>query len=113
MVDGSYRMKQNLKNRQKVMLFDHDKDPKEQRDVAPFRLEVVRELSDHVAHYAERPVAFEQVPTVQLDAMRLGQLRALGYVDLDAPSKEDALKEAREAAQRAVRNQAAAAAETP
>ena len=68
------------------MLYNHIADPKEAKNLAqeePDRVEELRALID--AHLADDEGKLD-VPEVELDEMRLNQLRALGYA-IGGPGK--------------------------
>jgi arylsulfatase A-like enzyme len=76
---GPYRMIDNLAFPRSVELYDVEADPREQRNLADDRPEVLAELRAEV----ERFVAAERLtdaPKVEIDELRRAQLRALGYV---------------------------------
>ena len=62
-------------------LFDRTTDRREQHDLAETRPEAVARLRSEVDRYASEAASpWQQAPeTIELDAMRLNQLRALGY----------------------------------
>jgi arylsulfatase A-like enzyme len=80
-VDGAYKLVRHVKREGGYELYDRSLDPSEQTNVAERHPEVVERLDAHLERYLDREVAFDS-PQVELDEMRLGQLRALGYVDL-------------------------------
>ena len=61
-------------------LFNHESDAGERVNVAPTEAAKVEEMEQLLANFlAEAATPWENMPTVEIDAMRLGQLRALGY----------------------------------
>ncbi len=80
---GSYRLIKPLKDGSsaRLELFDHASDPLEQRNVAQSAEDAVSQLNELVEEYLAAPQpAWGEPDEVELDEMRLGQLRALGYV---------------------------------
>jgi arylsulfatase A-like enzyme len=61
-------------------LFDHTDDPKEQSNLAKDLPERAAELRKLAEEHLKQPVAWGKPMAVELDEIRLGQLRALGYV---------------------------------
>lgn len=78
-VNGRHRMIQWLHDGT-VELYDHDVDPLEQTNLAEKDPAAVEALKGQIARYAEKTALWE-TPKVELDEMRLLQLKALGYVD--------------------------------
>jgi len=60
-------------------LFDHSSDPREQLDVAEENAELVAEMQASIESYLAMSNDDWQAPSIQIDEMRLHQLRALGY----------------------------------
>jgi arylsulfatase A-like enzyme len=80
-IEGPYRWIQPLAGPAAGQLFDHRDDPREQHDVAAREPETAARLRARVAAYSSFPPATWGAPAeVELDQMRLEQLRALGYV---------------------------------
>lgn len=76
-----YRMIYPLYDGGRLELFDHSTDPTEQKNLAPDAKEALAELQPlRDAYDASPPVAWGEPEKVEVDAMRLEQLRALGYV---------------------------------
>ena len=62
-------------------LYDHGSDPTEQRNIATEATEAMAELAPLVDAYKGHPaVVWGSPDKVEVDSMRLEQLRALGYV---------------------------------
>jgi arylsulfatase A-like enzyme len=61
-------------------LFDERDDPKEQRNLAKELPDRTKELTQQAEAYLKQPVAWGKPYEVEIDEIRLGQLRALGYV---------------------------------
>ncbi|MDH5567448.1 MAG: hypothetical protein OEY15_12350, partial [Myxococcales bacterium] len=76
------RLIAHLEQPDRVELYDLRADPGETRDLSAIRPEVLRELRALVfAHQANAKSPWGvPPPEVELDALRLNQLRALGYV---------------------------------
>ncbi len=80
-IEGPYRWIQPLSDAGAGQLFDHRDDPAEQHDVAAREPETAARLRARAAAYSALPEATWGAPAVvELDQMRLEQLRALGYV---------------------------------
>jgi arylsulfatase A-like enzyme len=60
-------------------LFDHSNDPREQKDIAPENSELVAAFRKDLDQYLAGTNEHWQAPTIEVDEMRLNQLRALGY----------------------------------
>jgi arylsulfatase A-like enzyme len=81
MVKGKYRMNLRVNKPEDVLLFDRSEDPKEKVNVAAERPEVVAELRAELEEFLAKPkTQWESAPEVELDELRVNQLRALGYV---------------------------------
>ena len=61
------------------LLYDHAVDPREKSNIAALRPEKLEELRAVLEEYGEEVVVWGDTPEVELDEMRLNQLRALGY----------------------------------
>jgi arylsulfatase A-like enzyme len=81
-VEGNYKLVKHLSREGSDELYDRSLDPSEQTNVAQRNPDVVKRLEAELEDYLGRSVAWE-APQVELDEMRLGQLRALGYVDIE------------------------------
>lgn len=81
-VEGPYRLVRRM-DADRVELYDRRSDPREQQNVAALQGDVVGELSGRIDGFVAAERLWE-APRVELDEMRLGQLRALGYIDLVA-----------------------------
>lgn len=67
-------------NADRAELYDRGTDPREQRNLAEERPEVVAELRRKAETYlASPPASWGTAPSVEIDDMELRQLRALGY----------------------------------
>jgi arylsulfatase A-like enzyme len=81
MVKGKYRMNLWVNRPEGILLFDRSEDPGEKVNVAADRPEVVAELRADLDEFLARPkTQWESAPEVELDELRMNQLRALGYV---------------------------------
>lgn len=88
-VKGQYRMNYWVRDPDDALLFDRAEDPGEKRNVAADRPEVVAELRAELDEFLAKPkTQWERAPEVELDEMRVNQLRALGYV-LGARTKRE------------------------
>ncbi len=106
MVKGPYRLMQWLKNPARTELFDRSEDPKEQVNIAVREPELVDALKAEVEAFLAKPKSeWAEAPEIELDEMRINQLRALGYA-IEGPNRkrkrgddaaEDAAPEAGEA----------------
>ena len=67
-------------------LFDHSSDPLEQTDIAAENSELVEAFRAQMNEYLAGSNEHWQAPTIEVDEMRLNQLRALGYA---IPEKKD------------------------
>ncbi len=81
-VEGDYRFIYKVKAPKQPELYDHQTDPKELRNIASERPELVASLTERALAYLDNRQDWD-VPTVTLDEMRKSQLRALGYIDLE------------------------------
>lgn len=61
------------------LLYDHSVDPREKSNIAADRPEKLEELRAVLEEYAEEVIVWGDTPEIELDEMRLNQLRALGY----------------------------------
>lgn len=78
--DDSFRLIRGAGSKSGDMLFDRERDPGEQSDVASDEPEIKAELSSQLEkHLGQRP-NYQEIPHVELNDMELRQLRALGYV---------------------------------
>ena len=68
-------------------LFDHVTDPREQVDIAEENAELVEEFRASVDEYLTTRNEHWETPVIEVDEMRLNQLRALGY---SIPEHKDA-----------------------
>ena len=81
MVKGKYRMNYWANEPDDVLLFDRSQDPAERNNIAADHPEVVAELRVEIEEFLGKPkTQWEAAPEVELDEMRVQQLRALGYV---------------------------------
>ena len=78
-VHDGYRLVQPVNEPERAELYDRRTDPGEQRNVAAREPERTAAMRAQVQAYMDRGGAFE-APTVEVDEMRQGQLRALGYM---------------------------------
>jgi hypothetical protein len=80
MVKGPYRMIYRERTPKRVELFDHSEDPIERLNVFLREPEFTQGLVDELEAFLEKPnTVWGETPEVELDEMRLHQLRALGY----------------------------------
>jgi arylsulfatase A-like enzyme len=79
-VKGPYRLVMPADAPEEGELYDRSSDQDEQRNLAAERPEVLAELRGEIERYLARSLAWEETPEVDIDAMHLEQLRALGYV---------------------------------
>lgn len=78
---GFYRLNYPSTLPARLELYDRSTDPKEKRDIALARPEVVRELRAEVDAFLAQPKTnWDAAPEVELSEMHQAQLRALGYV---------------------------------
>jgi hypothetical protein len=78
--DGPYRLIQYEKQPQFAELYDHRTDPHEKKSLSKELPEVADRLRQRLAEYRALPAAPWGHPLeVEIDQMRLEQLRALGY----------------------------------
>jgi arylsulfatase A-like enzyme len=89
-VDGDHRMIQTLDRdgAGAIELYDRRTDPLEQRNVAERDPERVARLRERVKGYVDAEAVLE-APFVELDEMRIMQLRALGYADVGKKESPD------------------------
>ena len=93
-LDGRYKLVEDL-SRGGVRLYDLVEDPREARDLAPERPDVVRELSARMRELEERATElasrYGPAGAVELPAATLEHLRELGYVggEGEEPSEEE------------------------
>jgi len=86
--DGPWRFFSFAHNRERVELYDHRTDPGEKNDLSASHREVVDSLQSKLSEYLDLPgVTWGQPVEVQLDRLRLEQLRALGY-EVGAPEDQ-------------------------
>jgi arylsulfatase A-like enzyme len=67
-------------------LFDHNTDPREQSDISDGNSELVESFRASLDDYLTRTNEQWETPSIEVDEMRLNQLRALGY---EIPEKKD------------------------
>ena len=79
-VKGPYRMLVPLNTPQDIELYDRAADRTEQQNVAEEQPEIRDQLQSEVDRYLTGASIWGDTPEVELDEMRLEQLRALGYV---------------------------------
>jgi arylsulfatase A-like enzyme len=77
--DGNLRIVYRATEPSRSLLYDLSQDPKERRNLLGEHPDSER-LQEEAKQEYERSVAWEGVPTVDVDDMSLKQLRALGYV---------------------------------
>ncbi len=82
LVDGDYRFIHHEKAPERPELYHHATDPSEQTNLAEQQPELVASFRQRAEAYLASSQEWE-VPTVELDAMRINQLRALGYINLE------------------------------
>jgi len=76
-----YRLLYNETAPEQIELFDHTQDPGEQRNLASDQPEIAAELVAEIEAFKARDSpGWETAPEVEIDEMRIHQLRALGYV---------------------------------
>jgi arylsulfatase A-like enzyme len=80
MVVDDYRMVVPLKAPARAELYDRSSDPGEVRNLVAKHPELRQKLSGELEAYGAVLPAWGEAPEVEIDAMRLEQLRALGYV---------------------------------
>ena len=110
MVKGAHRINY-LKNKpDNVEVFDRVADPKEKRNIAQKDPELVATLKSDIEDFYARPKSeWATAPEIELDAMHLNQLRALGYViETAAQRPEEGEHPRQKAAARRKKNEAAA-----
>ena len=117
MVKGAHRVNQFRDRPERVELFDRSVDPRERKNVASEQPEILEELEREIAaFYAKAPSQWSEAPEIEVDAMHLNQLRALGYV-IEGPIKPDGKRieemKAREAVKDAERDAGARPAAAP
>jgi arylsulfatase A-like enzyme len=78
-VDGPYHLVEHFAKEPRVELYDRLTDPTEQRDVSRAHPDLVESLRESASAYRAHERIWDS-PLVELDEMRIGQLRALGYV---------------------------------
>jgi len=79
--DGPFRLIQGVGVETPAELFDRRSDPAERYDIASERPEQVERLRARIDEFLARPPApWGEAPEVEVDQLRLQQLRALGYV---------------------------------
>ena len=87
MLKGPHRLNYSSKSPDKLELFDHREDPREQRNIARDQPEIAESLREEVEAFLSIPsTQWEAPPEVELDEMHMNQLRALGYV-IEGPWK--------------------------
>jgi arylsulfatase A-like enzyme len=79
-VQDGYRLVRSMGDRDETELYDRANDPKEQRNVADREPERTAALRAQVEGYMNRKDGAFVAPQVEVDEMRQGQLRALGYM---------------------------------
>jgi arylsulfatase A-like enzyme len=78
--DGDWRLIHPVTSPGADRLFDLSRDPREQEDLAAQHPERVAALRVRIDALLALPPPWDAAPEVELDAMRLEQLRALGYL---------------------------------
>lgn len=79
--EGPYRLIRRVGPKPGAELFDRRSDPLEQYDIASERPEHVARLGARVDEFLAQPEApWGEAPEVEVEELRLNQLRALGYV---------------------------------
>ena len=78
LVKAPYRMV-NYEQKGTWQLFDHTNDPQEQIDIAQDNAEIVEEFRASIERYMSTPNDQWETSSIEIDDMRLNQLRALGY----------------------------------
>jgi arylsulfatase A-like enzyme len=100
MVKGPYRYIETRYGAHETELFDHESDPLEAANLAEERPDLVAELSADIERFMSGENSTWGGPKeVEIDAMRMHQLRALGYVIEDRRGLREKEKEANEAAE--------------
>jgi arylsulfatase A-like enzyme len=77
--EGDYRLVHRIDDSRPDELYDLSTDPGERESIAADRPEVAARLRERARRHYELPGAWSSAPTVELNEMDLGQLRALGY----------------------------------
>jgi arylsulfatase A-like enzyme len=91
MAKDPYRLIVDINEPQNTSLFDNTDDPRELENVAQDQPDLVKELRAEVDAFLDAEAAIGLAPEeVELDEMRLHQLRALGYVIERGKPEEDA-----------------------
>ncbi len=81
LIDDGSRVIVHVENRRRDEFYDWNVDPNEKSDRFGENSPKLKPMLDHIERYlrdSEPPWGVES-PTIELDAMRLNQLRALGY----------------------------------
>lgn len=103
MVKGPYRLVYYEKQPNRPELYDHAEDPTERMNVAHENVDLTKDLIAQVNKFLEgQNTVWEETPEVEIDEMRLHQLRALGYFVDGGPKKgmrnlEEVLEDERQA----------------
>jgi arylsulfatase A-like enzyme len=77
---GDYRLVHRIDDSERDELYDLSADPREQENIVVDMPELTAQLRERARSHYELPAAWGSTPTVELNEMDLGQLRALGYV---------------------------------
>ena len=89
-VRGSHRLNYKSTRPELLELFDHSVDPLEKKNIAREQPEVAEALRQEMEEFlARKKTQWEAAPEVELDEMRVNQLRALGY-ELGPVKKKEA-----------------------
>ncbi len=79
-IKDDYRLLYRLARPGKVEMYYKTTDPAEKSNIALSESERAVSMSKEVDAFLEAPIAWGETPTIEIDAMREAQLRALGYV---------------------------------
>jgi arylsulfatase A-like enzyme len=87
-IKDDFRMLYRQSRPGKVEMYDKASDPAEQKNVAADQSERAVTLSKEIDAFLQPPIAWGETPTIEIDAMREAQLRALGYVVHATPKRD-------------------------
>ncbi len=82
------RVLYRTRNPERIEVFDHASDPKEQRSLHAEPPEWVEPLKQELETQLAQPIPWGKADEVEIDDMARGQLKALGYVVPPGPPKE-------------------------
>jgi arylsulfatase A-like enzyme len=87
MVKGEHRLVYHESQPNRTELYDHREDFRERRNIAAEKPDLTKQLTAEVQEFLAKPnEIWDETPEVELDEMRLHQLRALGYF-VEGPQK--------------------------